>query len=123
MQYQKTASPTKDKFLDKLVGYAINYYNDFIKPNKQYLIANEKQKNILQEIYKIINVNEDNTAEEIQNKLYKIGNDNYENLKNYFSDLYKILLGQTSGPRLGSLFHILGKEHSLNLIKRQFPKI
>ena len=118
IRYQKDVSPTKDKFLDKLVGYAINYYNDFVKPNKQYLIANEKQKNILQEIYKIIDASEYNTAEELQTKIYQIGNDNYENLKNYFSDLYKILLGQTSGPRLGSLLYVLGKDHSLNLIKQ-----
>lgn len=118
IQYENKASPTKDRFLDRLVGYAINYYNDFVKPNKQYLVANAKQKNILEQIYEVINVSGDSTAEELQNKLYTIGNDNYENLKNYFSDLYKILLGQTSGPRLGSLFHILGKEHSLNLIKQ-----
>ena len=34
-RYRPDATPQTAPFLDKLVGYAINYYRDFVKPTKQ----------------------------------------------------------------------------------------
>jgi lysyl-tRNA synthetase class 1 len=59
------------------------------------------------------------TAEEIQNKIYEVGtNAGYENLRDYFKELYQILLGQTEGPRLGSFIQLFGVEETKGLIQK-----
>ena len=41
----------------------------------------------------------------------------YENLRDYFKDLYQILLGQIDGPRLGSFIQLFGIEKTKELIQ------
>ena len=56
--------------------------------------------------------------EEIQNKIYAIGTEaGYENLRDFFKELYEILLGQTQGPRLGSFFKLYGIKETIKLIE------
>ena len=58
------------------------------------------------------------TAEEIQNNIYAVGtNAGYENLRDYFKELYQILLGQEEGPRLGSFIQLFGVEKTRELIQ------
>jgi lysyl-tRNA synthetase class 1 len=62
---------------------------------------------------------EDITAEQIQTKIYDIGMQaGYENLREFFKELYEILLGQTEGPRLGSFFKLFGIKETIELIKK-----
>jgi lysyl-tRNA synthetase class 1 len=63
------------------------------------------------------NLHTEATGEEIQNAIYKIGRESgYENLRDFFRDLYKILLGQTDGPRLGSFIALFGINNTKDLI-------
>ena len=117
-KYAKDATPEKAPYLDHLTGFAVRYYNDFIKVNKSYLSPTDAHHKILKDIYNMLEQTAGNeTAEEIQNKIYEIGmNAGYENLRDYFKDLYQILLGQTEGPRLGSFIQLFGKERTKELI-------
>ena len=45
--------------------------------------------------------------------------ENYENLRDYFKELYQIIIGQTQGPRLGSFFKLYGIDNTINLIKEK----
>ena len=57
--------------------------------------------------------------EEIQTKIYEIGMSlKFDNLKDWFSALYEILLGQTQGPRLGSFIILYGVKEVINLIDK-----
>jgi lysyl-tRNA synthetase class 1 len=101
-----------------MIGYAINYYNDFVKKTKKYMIANDNHKNLLNQIKKrLITSSPDMSAEEIQNQIYTIGMDaGYENLRDFFKELYEILLGSPQGPRLGSFIKLYGIEETIKLI-------
>ncbi len=117
-KYAKEATPEKAPYLDHLTTYAVRYYNDFIKINKSYLTPSDVHRKILQEIDDmLVKIDSQATAEELQNKIYEIGmNAGYENLRDYFKDLYQILLGQTEGPRLGSFIQLFGIEQTRKLI-------
>lgn len=120
-QYAPEASPETSPFLDQLVGLAINYYNDFVKANKKYIEPNQAQQVILGRLRDLLeNIPMDTTAEEIQTKIYDIGMEaGYANLRDYFKELYQILLGQEEGPRLGTFIKLFGIRESLNLIKQK----
>jgi len=117
-QYAKDASPETAPYLDHMSEFAVNYYNDFVKDTKSYIAPNEKQKLMLQKISDKLVEMKDSSAEEIQNALYTIGTEeNYENLRDFFKEVYQILLGQTEGPRLGSFFKLFGIDDTIALIK------
>lgn len=48
--YNNALSPENSPALDQIAGYAINYYQDFVKPQKQYRIPTEFEKAVLNEI-------------------------------------------------------------------------
>lgn len=118
-QYAKEASPEKAPYLDHLATFAINYYNDFIKHTKSYITPNSEQIKILQNILTMLgNINANATGAEIQSQIYAIGTEaRYDNLRDFFKELYQILLGQTQGPRLGSFFKLYGIENTKKLIE------
>ncbi len=117
-QYTKEASPSNNPYLDQLVGFAIQYYNDFIKVKKNYLSPSIKHQQILHQINVLLDNLQEADAETIQSEIYKIGIENeYNNLKYYFQDLYQILLGQSDGPRLGSFIKLFGIKNTQLLIK------
>jgi lysyl-tRNA synthetase, class I len=118
-QYAPEATPVTAAYLDHMTGYVVNYYNDFIKNEKEYLIPNSKQKAILEEISTMLkSLSGYETGEEIQNQIYAIGREaGYENLRDFFKEIYQIILGQTEGPRLGSFFKLYGINETIKLIK------
>ena len=49
-RYVPEANPQSAPFLDRLVQYAINYYQDFVKPTKRYRAPNEAERAALTEL-------------------------------------------------------------------------
>ncbi|NRB10329.1 MAG: lysine--tRNA ligase [Rickettsiaceae bacterium] len=117
-KYATEATPENAPYLDHMTDFAINYYNDFVKDTKNYLAPNDKHKELLQQIVTMLEgVDSEITGEEIQNNIYAIGREaGYENLRDFFKELYQILLGQISGPRLGSFFKLFGISETIKLI-------
>lgn len=120
-RYAPEATPEKAPYLDHMTEFAVVYYNNFIKKTKKYVAPNQEQKKILLQIHSILgDVAQDITAEELQNKIYAVGRDaGYENLRDFFQDLYEILLGQSQGPRLGSFFKLFGIAETRKLIEEK----
>ena len=120
-KYAPEANPSSAPYLDHLADYAVSYYNDFIKANKTFMTPSTVHKKILQSVISFIDgLPAESTAEEIQNGIYAIGTDaGYENLRDFFKDLYQILLGQTEGPRLGSFIALFGIENTKKLIEEK----
>ncbi|PCJ24352.1 MAG: lysine--tRNA ligase [Rickettsiales bacterium] len=118
-QYAPEATPENAPYLDHMTGFAINYYNDFVKNTKSYLEPTDAQKTLLRQIVDMLSaLNGDETGAEIQNQIYAIGTEaKYENLRDFFKEIYQILLGQTSGPRLGSFFKLYGIKDTIQLIE------
>ena len=62
---------------------------------------------------------EDN-AEDIQTKIYEIGMSlKFDNLKDWFSAFYQVVLGQEQGPRLGSFIKFYGINETIKLLERK----
>jgi len=115
-KYDPNLSPDTSEFLNNLVKLGINYYNDFIKSNKQYRKPTENEASALIELKKsLLNANTLD-AKELQNIVYQIGNDFNFDLKNWFQSLYEILLGQSKGPRMGSFIALFGIDETISLI-------
>ena len=116
--YDSNLSPEENPEFDLLIQYAINYYNDFVLPNKKYLKLDQKNKKIFIELKELLlTINKDSSSEIIQTEIYEIGKKyNFENLKDFFKLVYQVLLGQEQGPRLGSFIKLYGITKTINLI-------
>lgn len=120
MRYASDASPDKNQFLDELVGYAIRYYQDFVKPKKQYRLPDAREDSALRDLVKLLQaVPAGASAEEIQSQVYEIGKKyEFEPLRDWFKALYEILFGQEQGPRLGSFIALYGVSETISLIEK-----
>lgn len=119
-KYEANANAEKMPYLDKLAELAVKYYYNFIKPSKHYHVVNEAERKAILELKaEIENIDvESSKSEDIQTMVFTIGKNNgYEtNLRDWFSLLYAVLLGQSFGPRLGSFIKLFGKQEFLKLI-------
>ena len=106
-------------YLKHLVKGAINYYNDFIKPNKKYI---KPEGIFLEQFSKLKNELESGkyqTEQELQQLVYDLGNEKNLVLKDWFKCLYQALLGTETGPRIGSFIAIYGVENILKIFKEK----
>ena len=109
-----------DPLMNNLIIKALQYYKDFIAPNKKYRIPDTNEINALKSLQKrLIKLNNSSDAQEIQSEVYETGKEfKYEELKDWFTALYQILLGQTQGPRMGSFIAIYGCDQTIDLINK-----
>jgi lysyl-tRNA synthetase, class I len=123
-RYAPEANPTTAPFLDRLVRYAINYYQDFVKPTKRYRAPNEAERAALTELRdELGRLPPEAKAEEIQFQVYEIGKRHgFADLKSWFQALYEVLLGQTQGPRMGSFIELYGIENTRELIAQALER-
>ena len=119
-RYAPDAAPEKAPILDQLVALAINYYRDFVKPDKRYRQPDGIEAKALEELVSVFKaLPEDATAADIQSEVYEIGKRHgFENLRDWFKALYEILLGQEQGPRMGSFIALYGLSETVALIRR-----
>lgn len=119
-RYAPDATPERFPRLDQLVGYAINYFHDFVKPAKTYRAPSEIERIALVDLAEALEkAGADATAEDCQNIVYEIGKTHgFENLRDWFKSLYEILLGEAQGPRFGSFIALYGVKETVRLIRR-----
>ncbi|MFY9589567.1 lysine--tRNA ligase [Rickettsia endosymbiont of Halotydeus destructor] len=123
-RYEPKATAKTALYLDHLADFAVKYFNDFVKAHKSYLTPAAKHRVILEDVLKMLaSLTDDISAEQIQEKIYDIGMQaGYENLRDYFKELYQILLGQNEGPRLGTFIKLFGVAETIKLIKEKLSK-
>lgn len=118
-RYAAGATPETAPILDNLVGYAIAFYRDFVKPNKEYRAPNEQERAAIAELAESLRALPAADAETIQTEVYEVGKRHeFENLRDWFKALYEVLLGQSQGPRFGSFAALYGKDETIALIER-----
>ncbi|MCB1882619.1 MAG: lysine--tRNA ligase [Geminicoccaceae bacterium] len=113
-------NPSSDPELAGLVGKAVAYYGDEVKPNKRYRAPSETERAALVELAHFLEgIDPATPAEDIQNGVYEVGKrHDFANLRDWFKALYEVLLGQETGPRMGSFIAIYGVLNTLRLIRR-----
>ena len=119
-RYAPKASAESDPILDKLAGYAVRYYQDFVKPSKKYRAPTDMESAALEDLAaELEKLPADASSEDIQTQVYEVGKRHaFENLRDWFKACYKILLGQDQGPRLGSFIALYGLDETITLIRR-----
>ena len=128
-RYMPTMSPLTHPRLDSLVGYAIRYYQDFVKPAKQYRLPTEDEAKALTELAEAMGkLPEGSTPEAIQAEVYNIGRrEPYTTTQKdgsigvaqtWFNMLYQVLLGEERGPRFGSFTALYGITNTRVLIEK-----
>ncbi len=119
-RYAPRASPESAPFLDRLVGHAIAYYRDFVKPARKFRRPTAMESLSLADLLRELErLPAGATAEEIQTEVYEVGKRHpFPDLRAWFRALYEILLGQSQGPRMGSFIALYGKAETAALIRR-----
>jgi lysyl-tRNA synthetase class 1 len=120
-RYLPGATPQSEPLLDRLAGYALQYYRDFVLPAKVYRAPTEQERAAMHDLAGRLRALPADTrdSETIQNEVYAAGKAaNFEPLRLWFQALYEVLLGQSQGPRFGSFAAIYGLPETLALIDR-----
>src|SRR4051795_6324787 len=129
-RYRPGVTPQTHPKLDAMVGYAINYYRDFVAPTKTFREPTDIERKALTDLRDALsNVPQSASAEDIQNVVYEIGRrepflDQVKKGKDgrpgvtldWFNMLYQVLLGQEKGPRFGSFVAVYGIQNAINMI-------
>ncbi|WP_441244614.1 lysine--tRNA ligase [Tardiphaga sp. 768_D3_N2_1] len=129
-RYRPGVSAETHPRLDAMVGYAINYYRDFVAPTKMFREPTDVERVALQDLRDALSqLPTEATPEDIQNAVYEIGRrepflDHKKLAKDgrpgvsldWFNMLYQVLLGQEKGPRFGSFVAIYGVQNAINMI-------
>jgi lysyl-tRNA synthetase class 1 len=123
-RYAADLTPETAPFLAKLVGYAIAYYQDFVRPKKQFREPTEVERAALADLAETLRGLPPGTAAEaIQTAVYDVGKRHpFPELKAWFGCLYQVLLGQTEGPRFGGFVALYGVAETVALIERTLAR-
>jgi lysyl-tRNA synthetase class 1 len=119
-RYAPGATAANHPMLDALVGYAINYYRDFVKPQKSYRPPNDQERAAMEDLLVALEAMDPAfSGTDIQNQVYEIGKAHkFENLRDWFKALYEVLFGQSQGPRFGSFAALYGVAETAVLVRR-----
>lgn len=132
-RYAPGATPENHPELDELVGYAIRYFDDFVKPAKVFREPDEMERNALEALAaKLGTLPEDAGGEAVQNALLDVARqfERYQDHKRkspdggpgvsvtFFQMIYQILLGQDRGPRFGSFAALYGIPETRALVEK-----
>jgi lysyl-tRNA synthetase class 1 len=115
------ATPQSEPLLDRLVDYAVNYYEGFVAPTKRFRPPDERERAAFADLVRRLRAlpPETNEAEVVQFQIYEAGKAaGFEPLRTWFGALYEVLLGQSQGPRFGSFAVIFGLNNTIDLIER-----
>jgi len=117
--YAPGAGPETHPGLDRLVTYALKYYEDFVRPQKRYRAASEKEREALSALADALeNMAEERNAEAVQSVVYEMGKSHgFDPLRDWFKAIYEVALGQTQGPRFGSFAALFGCAQTAVLIR------
>ncbi|WP_412504129.1 lysine--tRNA ligase [Roseovarius sp. SYSU LYC5161] len=140
-RYAPEASPEANPDLDQAAGFAIRYYNDFVKPTRRFRLPDEAERAALEELIaclrdeaRALDVIARKNAQEgkdtplptvdwhddefLQSIVFAIGKTHgFEPLRAWFATLYEVLLGASQGPRFGGFIALYGIEETVALIE------
>jgi lysyl-tRNA synthetase, class I len=126
-RYRPGVTPQMHPKLDALVGYAIQYFHDFVLPAKTFRRPSEAERAALLDLRDgLAQLPPDAAAEEIQEVVYEVGRREPYLVKSkdgrpgvsleWFNMLYQVLFGQEKGPRFGSFAAVYGLENTIAMI-------
>ncbi len=123
-RYDPAAAPARLPFLDRLVGYALAYYRDFVRPAKRFRAPDATERAALADLAETLAaLPAEQPAEDIQTAIYAVGKRHpFAELRAWFACLYQVLLGQPDGPRFGQFVALYGVAETVALIRSSLAR-
>ncbi|MCB5198735.1 lysine--tRNA ligase [Loktanella sp. TSTF-M6] len=118
-RYAPEASAATHPQLDQAAGFAVQYYNDFVKPKKVYRAPDEREEAALDDLVQRLRQWDGGLdAEGLQSEVFAVGKAHgFDPLRDWFTALYEILLGASQGPRFGGFIALYGVDETIALIE------
>ncbi len=118
-RYAPEATADTHPDLDQAAGFAVRYFNDFVKPTRQHRAPTDQEREAL-EALKAALADYDGPIEDeaLQSVVYAIGRDRFDPLRGWFTALYEVLLGASQGPRFGGFIALYGVPETIALIDK-----
>lgn len=118
-RYAPEASPEANADLDQAAGFAVRYYNDFVKPTKVFRAPTDLEREALTELRdKLAEWDGGLDAEELQGLVFAVGRERFDPMRDWFKALYEVLLGASQGPRFGGFIALYGIDETIALIDK-----
>ncbi|QKD05969.1 lysine--tRNA ligase [Mesorhizobium loti] len=132
-RHAANVTPKTHPELDQLVGHAIRYFDDFVRPTKTFRPADEVEREALQSLDKALAaLPADASGEAIQNASLNVARkiERYQDHSKqspeggpgvsgaFFQMIYQVLIGQERGPRFGSFAALYGVAETRALIQQ-----
>ena len=140
-KYAPEATPETHPNMDDAAGFAVRYFNDFVKPTKTYRAPTDGERAALQALADALRSPESALAaikaknekmgrddalpevdfgddEFLQSVVFAIGKlHDFEPLRDWFTAIYEVLLGASQGPRFGGFIALYGVDETIALIE------
>ena len=118
-RYAPGASPETHPQLDAAAAGAVRYYNDFVKPAKTFRAPTEREAAAMRDLADRLRAQSGETdPEALQSIVFAVGREHgFEPLRDWFTALYEVLLGQSQGPRFGGFVALYGVDETVRLIE------
>jgi lysyl-tRNA synthetase class 1 len=118
--YVMKISPEASQFtkaeIQTFIDLVRRYYRDVVAPQYVEPKVDTNRAYLLRQLYEFIE--DERSDEEIHTKIYEIARSNNFDPKEFFSLIYKVLIRQERGPRLGNFINILGKRRVREVIRQ-----
>ena len=130
---RRGVTPATHPELDRLAGYAVRYFNDFVKPTKVFRAPDDVERVALSKLADALAaLPEGADGETIQNASLNVARaiDRYQDHSKqspqggpgvsgaFFQMIYQVLIGQERGPRFGSFAALYGRDETRALIAK-----
>lgn len=118
-KYRPDATEDTMAKLEPLIIYAIHYFEDFIKPKKQYRAPDATEEAGVKMLIELLeNVDPQADENSLQTAVFDAGKaQGFENIRAWFTALYEIAFGQPEGPRMGPFIKIYGPKETAALLR------
>jgi lysyl-tRNA synthetase class 1 len=116
-RYAPEASAETHPGLDQAAGFAVRYYNDFVKPAKVFRAASDLEREAFLDLRtQLVAYDGDLYAETLQSIVFACGRERFDPLRDWFKAIYEVLLGASQGPRFGGFIALYGVTETIALI-------
>ena len=116
-RYAQDTSAASHPGLDQAAGFAVRYYNDFVKPTKTYRAPSDLERSALQDLRDQLAAYQGPLdPEQLQSIVFACGRERFEPLRAWFKAIYEVLLGASQGPRFGGFIALYGITETVALI-------
>ncbi|MFW5968935.1 MAG: lysine--tRNA ligase [Persicimonas sp.] len=112
-----------EQIIDEMIERALRYYRDFVLPTKEFEAPADEMMPALKQFRDFLAGYEGDEAEEIQTACYSAGKDHDLSLGKWFRTLYRLMLGQDRGPRVGTFVSVYGVDDTVELIDRRLDEL